>query len=220
MLSHQGFSLVEVLVALVLVVMMFSLIPKGTFGGSSKNLEETAVDIERAIRFSVNEAILRNAIVRISFDLTSEPQTYAVEYGPGAGLVLPEYEDESRLSLKEREARKKQTKNLDAQFNRVDEFSDKAKEIPEGVRITGVVSSYSPNIITDSKAAIYFYPTGEKDNALVFFTTEEEMVTLDIPPFEDTTSKEFYTYTQYDLNNIEDSIESRMKDVFEKWLRD
>ncbi len=206
--------------ALLLVVTMFSLIPKGTFGGSRENLENTVLDIQRAVRFSVNESILRNSIVRISFNLSKDPVSYSVEYGPSGGLVLPEVQDESRMSLKEREGQQKVMKSLDSQFNKVDEFSEKDKTLPEGIRISGVASSYFESIKIDGDVAIYFYPTGEKDTSLVFFSTEEEMITLDIPPFEDNLTKEYYTFTQYDKNNLDDAIDSKMKEIFNKWLKD
>ena len=206
--------------ALVLVVMMFSLIPKGTFGGNRESLENTVLDIERAVRFSVNESILRNAIVRISFVVTEEKTTYTIEYGPGAGLVLPEAIDESKLSLKEREAQSKVVKTLDSQFNKVDEFSDGDKVFPEGVSLAGIGSSYFSSIKSDGNIAIYFYPTGEKDNAIIFLNTEDELITLDIPPFEDTTSKEYYTFTESEKENLLDSLDELMKGKFEKWLKD
>lgn len=207
------------MVALVLVVMMFGLIPKGTFGGNREDLENSVVDIERAVRFAVNESILRNAIVRIAFNITEEKTTYAVEYGSGANLILPEVIDESKLSIKARKAREKEVKNLDSQFNRVDEFSDKEKVLPEGISITGIGSSYLNKIKYDGTIAIYFYPTGEKDSALIFFSSEDELITLDIPPFEDTTNKEYYTYSDSDKNNLIDSVDSIMKEKFESWLK-
>jgi hypothetical protein len=207
------------MVALVLVVMMFGLIPKGTFGGSRVDLENTVVDVERAVRFAVNESILRNAIVRLSFNISEEKKTYFVEYGSGANLILPEAVDESRLSIKEKEELEKTNKNLDAQFNKVDEFSEKDKVLPEDITITGIGSSYIGEIKYEGSIAIYFYPTGEKDNALIFFSSQDELITLDIPPFEDTTNKEYYTFTDQDKNNLLDSIDSIMKEKFEKWLR-
>ena len=205
--------------ALVLVVMMFSLIPKGTFGGNRESLESTILDIERAVRFSVNESILRNAVIRISFDLDSTPNSYTIEYGPSSGIVLPEIVDESRLSLRDRENQQAVLKKLSSKFNKVSEFSEKDKIVPEGVRISGIASSYFPSIKSDGEVSIYFYPTGERDNSIIFISTEEEMVTIDIPAFEDITTKEYYTFTVNESRSLEDTIENKMKETFDKWLR-
>jgi len=205
---------------LVLVVLIFSLIPSGTFGGNRKNLEESVLNIQRAVRFSVDEAILRNSMTRVLIDLDAEQVTYSVEYGPGAGLVLPEVVDESKLSISEKENQTKVLKGLNSQFKKVSEFSEEDKKLPEGIRISGVASSYLSSIKMDGKVAIYFYPTGERDNALIFFTSEDELASLDIPPFEDTTRKTYYTFTESEKVNFEDSVDVKMREMFESWLKE
>jgi hypothetical protein len=207
-------------VSLVLVVLIFSLIPSGTFGGNRKNLEESVLNIQRAVRFSVDEAILRNSMTRVLIDLDAEQVTYSVEYGPGAGLVLPEVVDESKLSISEKENQTKVLKGLNSQFKKVSEFSEEDKKLPEGIRISGVASSYLSSIKMDGKVAIYFYPTGERDNALIFFTSEDELASLDIPPFEDTTRKTYYTFTESEKVNFEDSVDVKMREMFESWLKE
>lgn len=206
--------------SLVLVVLIFSLIPSGTFGGNRKNLEESVLNIQRAVRFSVDEAILRNSMTRVLIDLDAEQVTYSVEYGPGAGLVLPEVVDESKLSISEKENQTKVLKGLNSQFKKVSEFSEEDKKLPEGIRISGVASSYLSSIKMDGKVAIYFYPTGERDNALIFFTSEDELASLDIPPFEDTTRKTYYTFTESEKVNFEDSVDVKMREMFESWLKE
>lgn len=219
-LGHHGFALVEIMVALMLAALMFSIIP---FGGSNplhSKLEETIQDFDRAIRFSINESILRNSVTRILISLDKDPMEYSVEYGPSGNLVLPTVQDESRMSIKDREQQAKIFKNLDAQFVRVEEFSTKAKEIPEGVSVLGVATSYFKTIRSEGEISIYFYPTGEKDNALIYFTTEEEMAWLDIPPFENTTSVDYHTYIESELVNLENSQDNRMKEVYDQWLKE
>ena len=173
-----------------------------------------------ATRFAVNESILRNAVTRIVIDFQAEPMEYAVEYGLSSNIILPEVEDESKMSLKDRENQQKTIKSLDAQFNKVAEFSEENKKLPDGIEFIGVASSYLNSIKQDGKASIYFYPTGEKDNALIFISSEEEMATLDIPPFEDKTTSEFYLYSDSDLANLSDSQDNKMKEIFSEWLKE
>lgn len=208
------------MVALVLIVLIFTLIPTGALNGQRAKLEEVIFDLQRAVRFSVNESILRNSIVRISIDLEKNPIEYSVEYGPSTSLVLPAAEDESKMSLRDRENQAKVFKNIDAQFNRVDEFQEEAKKLPDDVKIIGLASSYLNAIKIEGKLSIYFYPTGEKDNALIFLSTEEEFASLDIPPFEDQMNVEYSTYSDSDLVNLDDSQDNRMKDAFEKWIKE
>ncbi len=206
--------------ALVLVVTIFSLIPSGSFSGNSQKLQESVTNIERAVRFSVDEAILRNAMTRILIDLDGEQISYSVEYGPSSGLVLPEVLDESKLSISEKENQEKVLKGINSQFKKVSEFSEEDKKFPEGIRVSGLASSYLPNIKMNGKVAIYFYPTGERDNAIVFFTSEDQMIALDIPPFEDTTRKTYYTFTESDKVNFDDTVDVKMREMFETWLKE
>lgn len=206
--------------ALVLVVMLFTLIPVGSGGGQREKLEEVIFDFDRGVRFAVNESILRNAITRLSIDMDKEPMEFTVEYGTSANIILPELEDENRMSLRDREEQLKTIKSLDAQFSSVEEFADEPKKLPENVEVIGIASSYLNLIKADGKVSIYFYPTGERDNSLIFISTEEELASFDIPPFEDRTEVDYYTYSETDLVNLEDTQDNKMKDIFEKWLKD
>lgn len=208
------------MVALVLIVLLFTLIPEGSMGGSRAKLEKALQEFQSAIRFSVNEAILRNSMVRISVDMEKDPMEWAVEYGPSSQLALPNIEDESKMSLKEREEQVKVLKGIDSQFNRVQEFADETKKLPEGVKIVGLASSYLKSIKIEGKLSVYFYPTGEKDSALIFFSTDEELAYIDIPPFEDRIDINYSTYSESDLVNLEDTQDNMMKEVFEKWLKE
>tara|TARA_B100001971_G_scaffold61895_1_gene56844 strand:+ start:45268 stop:45963 length:696 start_codon:yes stop_codon:yes gene_type:complete len=217
--DHQGFTLVEILVALTLVVGIFTLIPTSSSDEQHGNLESTIYDFERATRFAVNEAILRNSIIRISIDLNAEPQTYSIEFSSTGTLVLPEYEEDKSLSLREQELQDKKLKDLDGQFNKIDEFSEEPKVIPRFVRITGLGTHQREKIQTEGKVYIYFYPTGEKDAAILFFTTEQEFASLAIPAFENRFSREFSIYSESDTFNLESTIETDMKESFDKWLK-
>jgi len=208
------------MVALVLVVMLFTLIPVGSGGGQRARLQEVIFEFDRAVRFAVNESILRNSITRLSIDMDKDPMEYVVEYGTSANIILPQIEDETRMSIKDREQQLKLFKSLDSQFSRVDEFADEAKKLPDDVEVIGIASSYLNLIKADGNVSIYFYPTGERDNSLIFISTEEELASFDIPPFEDITNVDYYTYSQTDLVNLEDSQDNKMKDIFEKWLKD
>lgn len=219
-IGHHGFTIVEIMVALMLVVLIFTIIPMGGSDPQHESLEETIQDFDRAIKFSINESILRNSVTRILISLDKEPMEYSVEYGPSGNLVLPTVEDESRMSIKDREQQKKIIKNLDAQFVRVEEFSEKVKKLPGGVNVVGLATSYFKQIKTEGELAVYFYPTGEKDNALIFFSTEQEMAWLDIPPFENTTSVDYHIYSESELVNLEDSQDNKMKDVYDQWLKE
>ena len=219
-LGQQGFTLIEIMVALVLIVIIVTQIPSAFDFSQNKLLKESIDKIDRAVRASIDESILRNSIVRIRFDLDSEPIEYFVEYGEGSDLVLPENKDLSRLSLSEKKIEMEKSKKFDSQFKLISEFSDSAATLPEEIRIFGIGSSYSKDLIYNENVSIYFYPTGEKDSAVIFFYSEEQLATLKISPFETQTFDEYYTFSEQDLENIEYSLESKTKDIFDKWIKE
>ncbi len=217
--SNKGFTIVEILVALSLIGLIFTLVANVS-GSSREYLENSISKIERAIRFATNESILRNSIVRIHIDLDAEPVEYSIEYGQGADLVLPQTVDLSRLSIKERETQLKKMEKLDSQFIKVEEFQSSNELLDEGVSVYGLVTTYTPDIIDSGHANIYFYPTGERDSALIVFYNEQEVATLSVSPFEDRTQTEFYLLSETELNNMEYSLEVKSKEVVDKWLKD
>ena len=202
-----------------LVVLVFSLIPTGGQDEDRAKLDEVLSDLRRAVRFANNESILRNSIVRITIDMAAQPQEYYVEYSTEGGLALPEMRNPEDLSLSERESQAKIVSDLDSQFQKVSEFSKENKTLPEIVEVVGVANVNIEDIIQDGKAYIYFYPTGEKDGALVFLSTPTELATLDIPPFENTTFSDYAVYSEYDLNNVDSANESKMKELRDQWLK-
>ena len=202
-----------------LVVLVFSLIPTNSRDGQRAKLDEVLSDFRRATRFAVNEAVLRNAITRISIDLSAQPQEYYVEYSTQGGLALPETPNPEDLSFSEREELEKTVKDLDSQFQKVSEFSEENKQLPQDVFVIGLANANIEDIQTEGKVHVYFYPTGEKDAAVIFFSTLSELATLEIPSFENTTFSDYSTYSEYDLGNLEAAQESKMKELRDEWLK-
>lgn len=184
-MCNKGFSLFEVLIALALTAIMLGVLIGGTFT-ESQRLDDALVDMEKAVRFSADEAILRNKIIRIHFQLDKNPQEYAVEYGPSSSFVLPAFvadkEGDEGLSLEEEEKRTKEKAAFDKKFNPVQEFEEGAQGLPDTVKIVAVGTDLQQKLILDGNASLYVYPTGQKDGAIIFLGTSEEVVALKISP--------------------------------------
>ena len=217
--GQQGFSLIEILMAIFLVFVVVSIVPLTTGGNEHSKLEDSIKKIERAIRFATSESILRNKIVRIRFIVDEVPAAYTIEYGQSANLVLPEAVDLDKLSLSERESEIERAKKIDSQFIPVEEFELNNEPLPEVVSIYALGTTYYPDLMSEGNLFIYFYPTGEKDSAILFFNTYQEMVYLKIFPFEDKTSKEFIVFDENQLIDIEKTLERKAKELFEQWLK-
>ena len=177
--NDQGFTLIEILVALVLITLVLSLAISNPFS-SRDDLDKEANDIERAMRFMSDESILRNAVLRINFILNKDPQEYAVEYGPSDNFILPSkpYVESTVESKDEEERKKKELKNLNLKFNRVSEFSEKNAEISTNIKILGIATLQAENIQMAGEASLYSFPSGERDAALVVIGSDEEIISL------------------------------------------
>ena len=202
---------------------MVTVIPFSNEDQEHKQIQETLTKLKRAVRFSVNEAILRNVMVRIKFDLTKEQVEYSVEYGSSANLVLPENQDLSRLSSREIEEIEERNKDFESQFSPVDEFLDEPEQFDADVQLYGIGTTYYNNLLMEGILSIYFYPTGEKDSAIIIINNQLELAALDISPFEDRLVENFYPYTEAQLSNaanFDSMLESEAEKIYQEWQKE
>lgn len=216
--NSKGFSLVEILVAMALLVFLLMLAANSSFS-SREQLDEAINDTERAIRFGMDEAALRNVIIRLHFLHDKDPVEYALEYGPSDNFVLPislvEEDDDD-----DEEEREKKAKEFNKKFNRIQEFQDSNRKLPGNVRLIAVGTRLMGRLITEFHSSIYLFPTGEKDAAMIFFGTDEEMASLSLEGFTD----EFtIKYHKLDPDTLDDEIIEKQQELaeelFEKWMK-
>lgn len=211
-------SLIEILVALALISLIYLAIPRSTTDIARTRLESTVDSFDRAVRFANNEAILRNTVVRLRIIIDKIPVEYAVEYGPNDHFILPEYKDISKLTLKEQEKYSEVVDDVNKQFNKSPEFKEINKSIDEEVRILGVATSLYPNMKIDGSASIYFYPSGERDSAIIICGSEEQISTLEIQPFTEKTKSNLFTIDVLEEEDIGDKITDEAYSIYSEWL--
>ena len=217
--KQKGFTLLEVLVALLVVSLVFFFATSSDSSLEHKKLQDTVNDIDRAVRFAANEAVLRNTITRLRFNFEEEPLKYLVEYGPKGNLVLPDTGEESKMSVKESEQKEKQKKMLDGQFTQVEEFAEITRQIPDVVTILGIGSQYRKKLLNSEKISLYFYPSGERDEAIIFFATKSEIAVLEIEAFNLKTKANYIVNPQGQEGRLEDYQEARIEEYFKEWLK-
>lgn len=217
--NQRGFSLIEILVALLLTSLIVISFPSSDSTEKHRNLKSAVADIERAIGFASNESVLRNTIVRLRISFDKEPIEYNVEYGPPGNMPLPDMPENNHKSLEEEKADATKITNLDKQFTKVSEFEEIRHELSEDVQILGVATSFQKKIITDKEASIYFYSTGEKDAALIFFATDEEVAFIDVQPFLSETRTVFEALNPESVAKKEDILQTKMDEVYREWTK-
>ena len=232
LINGKGFSLLEILMAVVLIALGTTLAVGIRFDSSDRReLEETMDKLERAVRFGVDEAVLRNRIVRIHFLLEEFPQQFALEYAPDEDFVLSkkvlEMEDVEDLNQREREERAALLEEINKQFQPVEEFQEENESLSERVRIVGLGTTILEQFVTGSEASLFIYPTGEKDGALLVLATVEEMGTLGIEEFTLDFQRDLLENPDEEDDEDEDEDENiiptsqqqkKAMELFEAWL--
>ncbi len=218
---RAGFSLIEILVTLFIIVLVFSLASNINFTNRHA-LEEALEKFERAVRFSQGESALRNAMVRIHFDLDKGPQTWSVEYGPDDRFVIPIFKFSSDImtGLKEQEDYKRVVTTTNKSFNKIKEFQDKEESVPDSVKIIGIGSVLEKRLITQFETSIYFYPSGEKDDALIILATDNEIVALFIDAYGPNIKRQYIALEGVQDAEKEEKQDQLAKEIFESWRKE
>lgn len=221
--NHRGFSLIEILVALLIVVAVLSITGIGTNPVREK-LDDSIYLVERAVRFCNDESILRNAVTRINFLLDEDPQQLAVEYGPNSDFIIPismtEGEDNFE-SMSEKEASDKSMSRFDNQFHKVKEFQEENKEIADGIKIIGIGTTMNKRILKEGSAGLYVYPNGEKDGGIVVFASYDEIATISFEPFNLEFRIDYIPITQEFLDEDErlDFLQNKADEIIKEWQK-
>lgn len=216
--NNRGFSLIEILVALLLAALIFLAIPSSDHVQRHRDLQTAVEDLDRSVRFASNEAVLRNTVVRLRISLDKSPVEYTVEYGPAGNLPLPDMPEKTSKSLAEEKVETDKRAALDRQFTKVEEFEDIKHEISADVTILGMASTSQKKLMKEGEATLYFFPTGEKDGGLIIFSTVEEIAYLEIAPFLSETISVFEPLKTSGVAKLEDILQTRMDEVYKEWL--
>lgn len=213
----RGFSLLEILVTLMLLSLVVGI--SLTVGGEDPDhILKAAQHIERAVRFGQDEGTLRNAVVRLHFQLDSDPQKFQVEYGPDGHFVIPtkvlQQETEGLLKEEQEEISQAQ-EDLQRDFNAIPELKGQGQKIHEGITIVAVGSALYKKLITKGEASIFLYPTGEKDESVIYFASGRELMSVEIPAFGQEVSIQ-----RHPLEGPLQEKVQKAKELFENWIAD
>ena len=219
--SQKGFSLIEILVAMALVSIIL-LIAVGTDFSDRKSLDQILDKYERVIRFSSDEAILKNNFVRMNLNIDKDDgQHLSLEYSDDKNFVidLELARRESSESESDKELREEKEKEQNSSFSNVPEFEAEDFELPGNVVLLGSGSELTENFITSGKTQIYFYPNGQKDASIIIFATSDELATLEIEPFRRVINRRYIKIPEDFNGEFEEYIIEKANEIFSEWAK-
>lgn len=188
--NENGFSLIELIIAISLVSIIIF-----TFSGNEQksyqsDVEESLQKVEGLIKVATNEATLKSRLVRITFDLSKKPTTYIIEVSNKENLLKKNFKNIEDVSLSERDNFLSEKKEYDDHFQPIIEF-EKALPFSKSIVIEGIGFNGNDNIIDDGKVSIYVYPSGERDNSIIIFSSPYQVASIHIPTIFDEFNGDF-----------------------------
>jgi len=219
--SQQGFSLIEILVALLLVATIMALSISNPFG-TTDDLESEVKNIERAITYMSDESAIRNTITRLHIYLSKDPQEYAIEYGPSSQFVLPAKSEDSInvMTKEEEEAKAKETKELNSKFARISDFQESNATLKESVKVFAVGDAKSKMLQENGEVSVYSFPSGEKDEVFIALYQDESIATITTSAFTSKIVHNYYHLDRKDENLMKEERLKKAKELFETWLKE
>ncbi len=217
-MNQRGFTLIEILVALVLVGLIIGVAISDPFS-QRKSLEEDLTQIERALSYMNDEAALKNTIVRFHAFVNKEPGEWAIEYGPSENFILPAQNElgSSTLSQEEEEKLKKEAEATNRNFSRIQDFNETNNELKNNVKFIGLATRLTGKLQTTGDASLYSFPGGDRDEGIIILATEEEIATLEIAAFSSNIKRTFYSLADRKEEELEEKIKGLTTEIYQKW---
>lgn len=114
---------------------------------------------------------------------------------------------------------KKKLESFDKNFNPIQDFSEKVLEVPDDVFLLGAASNLNPQLATESSLAIYSYPSGERDSAIIMLGTDEEIVAITTQGYTADVKMDFFSLRQDTQTDVDTQRQSKTKELHELWLK-
>lgn len=195
-LGSSGFTLIEILITLAIVVMIMGLAVSKMGDSFESQAYDAAKQLASTVRYLFNKAASENLTMRIEFDF--EKRSYAVQATQDA------YRLESEDARKERLQKKKDAlsslpkpdkESADAKvkapegdgesgFAAVDAYLLDPVTLPGRVLLKDIFTEHDNGPVSQGKASIYIFPNGYVERSIINFKNEDdtEHVAIEINP--------------------------------------
>jgi len=187
--ARSGFTLIEIMIVIVLLALASTGVSLAMGALTRSKLRQAAMHIVAASRFAYNHAVTHDQTLRVTFDLGRG--TMSIEEAHGS-VLLARVDDETRRRLDEDDdgagenvavdpweaARQRIDQPIDPSFGRSPweplRGSDGAvnrryqsQPLGDGIRVARILTPHDPAPREDGQAAVYFFPGGLTEHAIV-----------------------------------------------------
>jgi prepilin-type N-terminal cleavage/methylation domain-containing protein len=194
----RGFTLLEIMIAIVLLSLMIAVVAPSLGALSGARLKETASLMGGLVRDTYARTALRGKSSRVVFDLegnafwVEEADTVVrvkqskVEADRDGKAHLDEKDDRIKdieADTKDEKEREKLAVYSAPGFKRVDGEDGQPRKLPPDVHFKSVWVEHLDAKVTGGQVALYFYPGGYTEDALITLTdddTGERTLTVDV----------------------------------------
>ncbi len=200
-----GFTLLEMIVAISVIALVVGLVIPSVDSLTGARLKTTASKLALTIKYIFNRSAMTNQHFRMVFDM--DKNSWWVEAADGRFslkqkqyYVGEEEEEEKKAKEEEKEERERNEgiepesktlmeQQLDSKKKRTAfrSFSEKKmikkEKLPQGIEIQGVLTAHQEEIFEDSKAYLYFFPSGYVEQAYIYLGDDaNDIYTLVVQP--------------------------------------
>ena len=187
-------TLIEIIITVAIIALMVGL-SVGVFQDwADAKLSETASQLSGTVRYVYNEAAIKNQYYRLVIDMSD--QSFSVEASPEPfkiaateeGTSPPEAEGSEDTPVapegsEEEGSSEGKPPPAGGGFSSVVSYLLKPIKLPEGIRIKDVWVSHMGKKVEGGKTAVYFFPNGWVEKAVINMTDEKEEIFYSLETF-------------------------------------
>ena len=178
---QSGITLIEIIVVIAIVLLLLSLGIGVLTDWFEAELSKTASELAGTIQYVYNEAAIKNKYYRLKIDFSN--QSFSVEASPNAfkienspeGVSAPSSENLTPNEASSHpQENPEQAPSKQEGFSQVSSYLLKPIRLPEGIRIKDVSIAHANKKIENGVAAIYFFPNGWVEKAIINLCDDKE----------------------------------------------
>lgn len=173
---RRGVTLVEVLISLTIIALVTGMAVFGMGMTESARLKTSSISVVGALRAASVHATAISRPVRLVFDIDNGKITMEAGDSPiflkrQAAERSAEYLAKKAEATAARVSEGAQDVSSNFSPTKAFRFPESGIELERGIRIRQIQTEHAPDAVTDGKAYLYFFPTGQTETASIQLRT-------------------------------------------------